>query len=112
MDDAGETLRGWCLIRCGEKEVYGIALELGLHKQRRLTFVDTLELYTLQALREVRQIARVFEQQVESLGAIDLGELVDDRLQTGRESSAHRVYALGFSIGTRTALPHSTHEPS
>jgi ATPase subunit of ABC transporter with duplicated ATPase domains len=42
----------------------------------------------------------------------DLGELVDDRLQTGRESSGHRVYALGFSIGTRTALPHSSHDPS
>ena len=53
--------------------------------------MDTLELYTLQALGEVRQIARVFEQQVESLGAIDLGELVDDRLQTGRECGAHRV---------------------
>lgn len=91
VDDAGEALRRRRLVRCGEKEVDYIALEFGLYEQWRLTFVDTLKLYTLQALGEVRQIARVFEQQVESLGAIDLGELVDDRLQTGRESSAHRV---------------------
>ena len=69
----------------------GIALELGLYEERRLTFVDTFELYALQALGEVRQVARILQQQVESLGAINLGELVDDRLQAGGKSVTHRV---------------------
>jgi hypothetical protein len=71
--------------------VYGVAFELGLYEQRRLTFVDTFELYALQALGEVRQVARILEQQVESLGAINLGELINDRLQTGGKSVTHRV---------------------
>ena len=69
-------------------------------------------LYALQALGEVRQVARILEQQVETLGAINLGELVDDLLQPSRQRAAHDAGRSGLSIGTRTALPHSTHEPS
>ena len=108
MNDAREPLRRRCLVGRREIEPDDIAVfDLGLDKQGCLALVHALELLALEAGGEIRQVVGVLEQQVEALGAVDLLKLADDLGQTRRQF-AH----AGFSIGTRTALPHSTHEPS
>lgn len=72
-------------------------------------------------IREVRQLAGELEQQRHPVRFAESAEVVDDLGESGRQ--AHRCAEPEFepggepgsvptAIGTRTALPHSVHEPS
>ena len=60
------------------------------------------------ALGQLGQPVGELEQQLQPQLALGVSEVVDDLLQLG----AHARRPPYFSMGTRTALPHSTQEPS
>ena len=68
-----------------------------------------------QPFREFRQTVGELEEHGKAKRLRALGEVVDDLLELRPEAQGQLGTLPGSverSIGTRTALPHSTHEPS
>ena len=70
-------------------------------------------------LGERRQFVAELQQQLQPLASLQFGEVVGDLLQCCRKVAHATGVRPGtcpgsspFTIGTRTALPHSVHEPS
>ena len=124
VQDAGEAAGRRGLGRSVEEEVHVALLErralvdLDGQEERRLALVDALELVEvtgiplgqrgqlvteLEEQRELEVVAR----RAEVVG--DLGERARQGVSFARCGAGHRTH---LSIGTRTALPHSVHEPS
>ena len=78
------------------------------------------------SLRQVGQLVRELEQQLQPIALLerqevvaDLGELVGQRRASRHRATSRAAVSAGtapgsapLTIGTRTALPHSVHEPS
>ena len=63
-------------------------------------------------LRQLRQRAGELEQQLESLALLDGEELLADLVEGPAHDAGTSPGSRPFTIGTRTALPHSVQEPS
>lgn len=101
----------------GRAEVQPHVLPVGRidrQEQRRLTFGDRLHRRFLELGRDRREFPAELEQQLQLVLALDGGEIVDD-LGEGSGQGHRAGTSPGSSpltIGTRTALPHSVHDPS
>ena len=118
MQDAREAARRRRLGGGVEEEVDDPAVEGGAladldgEEERGLALVDALERVevTRLPLREARQLVAELEQQLELEVVARRAEVVGDLGQgRGQRGVAHRGQR---SMGTRTELPHSVHEPS
>lgn len=88
-------------------------------EERRLTFGDRLHRALLELRRQRRQLSAELEKKGELVRGADGREVVDDLGQSRRKSAHDADTEEGtapgsspWTIGTRTALPHSVHEPS
>ena len=118
-EDAGEPSRGRRLGRRVEVQRDPLCgVHLGGHEERRLALVDPLQRVGVEVGGQRRHPLGVVKQCLQTQLPRGVGELLDDLGQPRRQG--RRAHVCGLvrtgsavrSIGTRTALPHSTQEPS
>ena len=115
VEDSGEPAGGRGLGgRIGVDADHSVR-HFGGHEQRRLALRNRLEPLGVRRdpFRQRRQRVGVLEEHLEPVAWRCGGEVLDD-LGEGRwqRAVAHVAGSTSRSIGIRTALPHSVHEPS
>ena len=116
MHDAGEPPGRRRLARHVDEEVNETVIaDFGAHEQRRLALGDWLEALGVleQPRREGRNLLRILEEELQPVARRRGREQLDDLGQRRRKHlDRHESGSSSRSIGTRTLLPHSVHDPS
>ena len=91
-----------------------LVVDFGEDEDGGLALLDPLEqvLVVDVALGKRGQLLRELEQQLESLALLDGEELLADLVEGPAHDAGTSPGSRPFTIGTRTALPHSVQEPS
>ena len=87
-------------------------LGVDVQEQRRLAFGHRFHGGFLEPRRQVGQFLGELQQQRQFVLTVDVGEVGDHLGQRGRYGHGAAPGSSPATMGTRTVLPHSVHEPS